>query len=113
MQNLQQLSDDQLIHLFRNDKIDAELKGLIISEIDRRDLKNEDKQVIKLDLRTKIEIIFTGYFLYRHHLEKSSQLLASGDKKAYKLYWRYFIYGVVFYTALLLVVAKYFLNPNR
>ena len=113
MENLQQLSDNQLIHLFQNNKIDKELKALIISEIDRRDLKTEGKKISQLDIQTKIKILFTSYFSYKQHLEKSSQLIANGDRKGYKLYWRYFIYGIAFYTVLLLLVAKYFLNQNH
>jgi hypothetical protein len=113
MESLGKLSDDQLINLFRNNKIDHQLKALIISEIDRRDLKKELPEERNPDFKTKIKIIFTSYFCYTQHLEKSSQLLANGDKKGYKLYWRYFIYGIVFYTIILLLVAKYYLNPNH
>lgn len=110
MENLQQLSDEQLISLFQNNRLDNELKSLIISEIDRRDLKAEKKEIQPLSLKTKAWILFTSYFCYRQHLEKSSQLLANGDKKGYKLYWRYFKYGIGFYIIAFLLIAKYFIK---
>ena len=38
MQNIQKLSDDQLINLFKSNSIDKDLKNEIIYEIDRREL---------------------------------------------------------------------------
>ena len=89
------------------------MKAVIISEIDRRELKQENKETQKMALSTKLKILFTSYFSYKSHLEKSSQLLANGDRKGYKLYWRYFIYGIVFYTLVVLLVAKYYFNAKH
>ncbi|MGC4040914.1 MAG: hypothetical protein QM710_09085 [Flavobacterium sp.] len=110
MENLDKLSDEQLISLFQNSRLDTELKSKIIYEIDRRDLKTRQQQPTNLDLATKIRILLTSSFFYKQHLEQSSQLLANGDKKAYRLYWRYFICGIAFYGLLLLVFAKYYIK---
>lgn len=112
MNYIENLTDEQLINLFQNQMIDVELKKSIISEIDKRDL---DKIVLKnqgIDNKTKVKIIFTSYFLFKSHIEKSSLLLSQGNKKGYKQYWTFFIYGIIFYTIILLIVAKYLINPN-
>lgn len=112
MNNIQNLSDDQLINLFQNKNIDNDLKKSIISEIDRRDLEKITSSNEEIDFETKITIIFTSYFSFKKHLEKTSQLLSQGNKKAYKQYWRFFIFGIIFYTIILLVTAKYFIKPQ-
>jgi hypothetical protein len=112
MNKVEKLTDEQLIILFyKSENIDNELKKSIISEIDRRDLEklvSTDKEV---DFKEKITILFTSYFLFKKHLEKSSQLLKQGNKKGYRQYWRFFVYGIIFYTIILLLVAKYFIKP--
>jgi len=60
MQNIEQLSDDLLISLFQNNRLDKEMKAVIISEIDRRELKQENKETQKVALSTKLKILFTG-----------------------------------------------------
>lgn len=112
MNNIEKLSDDQLISLFRNQNIDTELKKAIIHEIDKRDLEQLSLNQDEIDLKEKITILFTSYFLFKRHIEKSSQLLTIGNKKAYKQYWRFFIYGIVFYTISLFLVAKYIIKPH-
>lgn len=112
MENLHQLSDEQLIHLFQNEGIDKELKASIINEIDRRDLKREEIQVKSLDLFTKLKIIITSGFLYRSHIDKTNELLAAGRKKEYKQYWNYFIIGLAIKFILFLIIAKYVIKPK-
>lgn len=112
MNNIEKLSDDQLISLFRNHNIDTELKKAIIHEIDKRDLEQLSLNQNEIDSKEKITILFTSYFLFKRHIEKSSQLLTKGNKKAYKQYWRFFIYGIVFYTISLFLVAKYIIKPH-
>lgn len=111
MNKVEKLTDEQLINLFQNQNIDKELKKSIISEIDRRDLEKLVSKDKEIDFKEKITILFTSYFLYKTHLEKSSQLLREGNKKGYKQYWRFFVYGIIFYTIILLLVAKYFIKP--
>ncbi|MES2545354.1 MAG: hypothetical protein V4548_10745 [Bacteroidota bacterium] len=111
MKNLDKLSDEQLINLFKNNNIDKELKITIISEMDRRDLKKLEETHLGFDFYTKIEIILTNYFCYKKHLKKSSEMLISGNRIGYKQYWRFFIYGVIFYTIIGLLIAKYFIKP--
>ncbi|CAM4444156.1 hypothetical protein [Flavobacterium terrigena] len=111
MNNIEKLTDEQLVNLFQNPNIDIELKKSIINEIDRRDLEKLIPKNESIDFKTKIEILFTSSFLYKTHLKNSSQLLSDGNKKEYKQYWRFFIYGIIFYTVVLLVIAKYFIKP--
>jgi len=111
MQNIEKLSDNQLIELFKSNYIDKELKSKIINEIDRRDLEIKASSFQSINSKTKAEIIFTSLFQFKKHLQKSSQLLSDGNKKGYKQYWRLFIYGIIFYTVLLLVLTKYFIKP--
>ena len=94
MNKIEKLTDEQLISLFQNQNIDKELKKSIIAEIDRRDLEKITSVNKEIDFETKISIMFTSYFSFKKHLEKSSQLLSQGNKKAYKQYWRFFIYGI-------------------
>ncbi len=110
MNKIEKLTDEQLISLFQNQNIDKELKKSIITEIDRRDLEKITSVNKEIDFETKISIMFTSYFSFKKHLEKSSQLLSQGNKKAYKQYWRFFIYGILFYTIMLLIAAKYFIK---
>ena len=112
MNNIDKLSDDQLINLFKNQNIDSELRKAIIHEIDKRDLEQLSLNQDEIDLKEKITILFTSYFLFKKHIEKSSQLLSKGNKKAYKHYWRFFIYGILFYTIILFLVAKYLIKPH-
>ena len=111
MESIKKLTNEQLISLFQNQKIDNELKKSIISEIDRRDLKKMFPVNKEIDFKEKITILFTSYFLFKKHLEKSSQLLSQGNKKGYNQYWRFFVYGIIFYTLVLLLLAKYFIKP--
>lgn len=111
MEDLQQLSDDQLINLFQNNKIDAELKSKIIAEIDSRELNTATNKFKPIDSTTKIRILFTSLFLYKWHIKESSQVFANGDKEGYKTHWRYFIYGIVFYIVVLLLAGKYIIKP--
>ena len=111
MNKIEKLTDEQLISLFQNQNIDKELKKSIISEIDRRDIEKLVSINKEIDFKEKITILFTSYFSYKRHLEKSSQLLSLGNKKGYKQYWRYFIFGIIFYTIILLLVAKYYIKP--
>jgi len=110
MNKIEKLTDEQLINLFQNQNIDKELKKSIIDEIDRRDLEKITSINKEIDLETKIIILFTSFFSFKKHLEKSSQLLSQGNKKAYKQYWRFFIYGILFYTIMLLIASKYFIK---
>ena len=111
MNNIEELTDEQLINLFQNRNIDNELKKVIISEIDRRDLKKLVSNNVGINFKEKITILFTSYFLYKRHLVKSSQLLSQGNKKGYKQYWNFFVYGIIFYTIILFLIAKYFIKP--
>jgi len=112
MNTIKQLTDNQLIKLLQNQNIDSELKRSIIFEIDRRDIENTPAANKEIDFNTKAEIFFTSYFLFKRHLLKSSKLLNQGNQKGYKQYWRFFIYGIIFYIILLLLIAKYFLKPS-
>lgn len=110
MNAIEKLTDEQLINLFRNQNIDTNLKKSIIAEIDRRDLEEIASINEAIDFQTKMSIVFTSYFSFKKHLEKSSQLLSQGNKIAYKQYWRFFIYGIIFYTTILLLAAKYLIK---
>ena len=112
MNNIEKLSDDQLISLFRNQNIDNELKKAIIHEIDKRDLEQLSLNNDEIGFKEKITILFTSYFLFKRHIEKSSQLLSEGNKMAYKQYWRFFIFGILFYTIILFLVTKYLIKPH-
>lgn len=112
MKNADKLSDEQLISLFRNQNIDIELKKAIITEIDKRKLQPLPIQQGEIDRKEKITILFTSYFLIKRHIEKSSQLLSQGNKMAYKQYWKFFIFGIVFYTIILFVITKYLIKPH-
>jgi len=111
MNTVEKLTDEQLVNLFQNPNIDIELKKTIINEIDRRDLEKLVPKNNSIDFKKKIEILFTSYFFYKTHLQNSSQLLSEGNKKGYKQYWRFFIYGIIFYTIVLLLIAKYYIKP--
>lgn len=112
MKNSDQLSNEQLISLFRNQNIDTELKKAIITEIDKRKLELPPFQHVQIDVKEKIAILFTSYFLFKRHIERSSQLLSEGNKMAYKQYWRFFIYGILFYTIILFLFTKYLIKPH-
>ena len=63
MNNLDKLSDQQLISLFKSDNIDSELKSKIINEIDKRDLERiETNNNYFLSSKEKIFIVLTSYF---------------------------------------------------
>lgn len=110
MNAIEKLTDEQLINLFKNQNIDKNLKKSIIAEIDRRDLEKITSSNEAIDFETKMSIVFTSYFSFKKHLEKSSQLLSQGNKIAYKQYWRFFIYGIIIYTTILLLAAKYLIK---
>lgn len=111
MSNIQKLSDNQLINLFKSNLIDKDLKNAIIKEIDRRELSK--MKVIDKDLSNneKIKIIFTSCFSFKYHLNKSNELLISGNKKGYKQYWFYFTIGIFLSLLLLLLITKYVIKP--
>lgn len=109
--NLETLSDNQLIALFKNSKLDKELKSQIITEIDRRNLKLTSSAEKELNVSEKIKIIFSSFLLYKYHVKRSTQLHINGNKKAYKQYWNYFNLGVLFYIILFLLITKYFIKP--
>ncbi|AMA50538.1 hypothetical protein [Flavobacterium covae] len=110
MNNIEKLSDNQLIELFKSDAIDKDLKSKIILEIDRRDLEKIEVKEHNFTFTEKAFIFLTNYFLYKFHLLKANQLLINGDKKAYKLYWRIFSFGVGFSFIFLLLIAKFYLR---
>jgi len=87
------------------------MKSKIIAEIDRRDLKKEEKQANKLDAITKLKIIVTGTLGYRFHLEQTNKLLAAGKNKEYKHYWNYLLISLAVNTILFLLIAKYIIKP--
>lgn len=111
MENLHQLSDEQLIGLFQNNKIDSELKSQLIAEIDRRDLKKEVPEIKPLDFKTKMTILATSAFGFRYHVRQSNTLLANGKTKQYKQYWNYFTLGLGINIFLFLLLAKYVIKP--
>jgi membrane-anchored protein YejM (alkaline phosphatase superfamily) len=107
MTNIEKLSDDQLVNLFKNSKIDKDLKQKIIQEIDKRDLKKVAIIQKGLPLKSKLFITFTSYFFYKYHLKESTKLLIDGNKKGYKQYWNYFSLGVFLLFIILLLLSKY------
>jgi hypothetical protein len=111
MENLEKLSNEQLIHLYKNQGITNEIKSLIFQEIDRRELELVKNDEIELDLKTKIKIIFTSLLSIKLHSKNANEYLIKGNKKAYKMYWRYYTIGWVFNIILLLLVAKYIIKP--
>ena len=111
MEDLGKLSDDQLIHLFQNNRIDHELKALIISEIDRRDLKKEMPGERNLDFNTKLKIVITSGFVFKNHLQQTNELLINGKRKEYKQYWKYFTLGLALNIVILLLITKYIITP--
>lgn len=111
MQNIQKLSDDQLISLFKSDSIDKDLKNTIIYEIDRRELSKIKVFETNLSTKKKVEIIFSSSFLFKQHVKKSNALLISGNKKGYKQYWFYFAIGMFLNFILLLIVARFIIKP--
>jgi hypothetical protein len=111
MQNIQKLSDDQLINLFKSKSIDKDLKNNIIYEIDRRELSEIKVFETNLSNKKKVEIIFTSGFLFKKHLKYSNDLLISGNKKGYKQYWFYFTVGMFLNFILLLIVARFIIKP--
>lgn len=111
MQNIQKLSDDQLINLFKSNSIDKDLKNEIIYEIDRRDLSKVKVFETNLSNNKKVEIILTSGFLFKKHIKKSNELLITGNKKGYKQYWLYFTIGMFLNFILLLIVARFIMKP--
>lgn len=111
MQNIQKLSDDQLINLFKSPSIDKDLKNEIIYEIDRRELSKIKVFETNLSNKKKLEILFTSGFRFRQHIKSSNELLISGNKKGYKQYWFYFTIGVFLNFILLLIVARFIIKP--
>ncbi|NJM79086.1 MAG: hypothetical protein HC854_04570 [Flavobacterium sp.] len=109
--NLENLSDGQLIKLFKNKNLDKELKSKIIFEIDRRDLEIISSVEKELSLSEKIKIVLTGCFLYKYHVKTASKFLIIGNKKTYKQYWKYFNLGLFIYIFIFLLVVKYILKP--
>lgn len=107
MYNLDKLSNQQLISLFKSYNIDSELKSKIINEIDKRDLEKIEINYDSLSNKKKVFIVLTSYFLFKYHLKKSNELLIQGNKTAYKQYWRYFNLGVIFKFIILLLLSKY------
>lgn len=111
MSNIQKLSDDQLISLFKSNSIDKDLKNEIIYEIDRRELSKIKVFEADLSNKKKLEIIFTSSFFFKQHIKKSNELLISGNKKGYKQYWFYFTIGMFINFMLLLLIARFILKP--
>lgn len=112
MNNLEKLSDFQLINLFQGGNIDTELKGKIINEIDRRDLKLVYECKSFMTTKQKAFVFFSTIFLFKYHIKVANSFLIKGNKKLYNEYWRCYSFGVGFKFILLLVVAKYLLRPN-
>ena len=112
MNDLEKLTDDQLIDLFKNNKIDKELKNLIIIEIDRRDLEKIEPTSIGLTLWKKLLIIVTSGFSFHYHIKETNFLLTNGKNKEYKQYWNYFLIGIGLNIILLLNIARYVIKPH-
>ncbi len=66
MNDVEKLTDIQLVNLFQNPNIDIELKKTIINEIDRRDLEKLTPNNESINFKTKIKILFTSYFFSKH-----------------------------------------------
>ncbi|GGD22535.1 hypothetical protein [Flavobacterium orientale] len=112
MNNLEKLSDNQLINLFNGGNIDTDLKNKLINEIDRRDLekiKNKKESISKFQ---KVFVFFTSIFLFKYHIKIANGFLMNGNKKLYNEYWRWYSFGVGFKFILLLLIAKYLLKPK-
>ena len=110
MENLLQLKDNQLISLFSNEKIDKELKSKITTEINRRNLKIQKPEVIKMDLLTKLKIIVSGVIKFNYHLRESGKLIVAGRNKEYKQYLNYFIIGLFLNIYPIIFMAKYIIQ---
>ena len=110
MENLQLLKDGQLISLFSNEKIDKELKSKITTEINRRNLKIQEPEVIKLDLFMKLNIIPSSVLTFHYHLRESSKLIVAGRNKEYKQYLNYFIIGPFLNIYPIIFMAKYIIQ---
>ena len=108
--NLEKLSDNQLIEIFKSNFIDKDLRNKIIYEIDRRDLEKPLAKKYNFVTNLKIFIFFTNLALYKYHVKKANEIMLQGDREAYKLYWKIFSFGVGFSFIVLVIVAKYFLN---
>lgn len=111
MNNLEKLSDSQLMNLFQGSNIDTELKNKLIHEIDRRDIKKIDNQRESFSKKQKLFVFFTSIFIFNYHIKLANKFLENGNKKSYKDYWKWYSFGIGFKFILFLLVAKYFLRP--
>lgn len=86
MNNLEKLSDSQLMNLFQGGNIDIELKNKLIHEIDRRDLKKNKNQKVSFSKNQKLFAFFTSIFMFKYHIKQANKFLENGNKKSYKDY---------------------------
>ena len=106
---ISELTDDQLVSLYRNPSINSEIKKLVLNELEHRDnastinesnhigLAKKEKRIITL--LAPILIAALPLLMICHHY-----ILKDWTKQKYKDFWNYLTIGIAIYSVLLLAV---------
>ncbi len=122
MMNLSQLTDYQLYQIIQNSRLDNGIRKLANQEFDNRKLSidqiqalilNHDKHFkpdkeMSLQAGLKIAIVLFPFFIPIQSLF-AVMWLAKGHKRKWKDYWLYLSIGYLFWTVMVIFLAKYLL----
>lgn len=120
--DLSSLTNYQLYEIIQNSKLDAELRKAANDEFNNRKLSIDEIQKIvarhdahfqpdkdkTLKLEYKLLLILFP-FLIPVQSVFAGKWLAKGHKRKWKDYWFYLLLGYLFWTIVVILIAKYFL----
>ncbi len=101
-----ELSDEQLVALYRNPATPQEIKEILLKELSLRDQEDLKKESSKQNVDTgfteseKLQLIFLP-FLYRKH--RKTMFENGWSRKKDKQFWNYITLGIAIYSALLMI----------
>ncbi|MFD0991334.1 hypothetical protein ACFQ1R_14600 [Mariniflexile jejuense] len=108
---IKNLTDEQLISLFRNPTITEEIKKRVLEEIKLRELKELKSVVSKDEIEfSKKEILKLIFLPFSYRLHRKNLFEKSWSVKRDKQFWNYITLGIALYTILLFIVL--FLKNN-
>ena len=104
LKNISNLSDDQLVFLYRNPNTVSEIKKAVLKEINYRDIKsqmslNNNKNVLNKDQK---RILITFPFLFKYY--RKLFFKQSWSKEKDKEFWKHITIGFAIYTLLFIIV---------
>ena len=117
------LSNYQLYEIIQNDYLGQDIRKVANDELDNRKLSIEEiKQLVAkhdlnympikedgLHISYKICLILFPFFIMIHSVI-SGRILAHGNKKKWRDYWKYICIGYLLWTLIILLFTKFYLS---